>query len=193
MICQASVPNEASFFALHFPIVRFPFSHRDIIETNLQNLNIPSPVLLCRHLALPAQCREPRSELVFTLASSPLLGPGPADRPSINRLPPAERRRRGQSGGRWGAPAGRPAAPLRSPRRASPAGGALAAPAFSKARTGQVRSGDRDGVRGRAAAGGPGRLQEREGTRSPFMHTPALEWAAIRVCGHTRALTGFGL
>ncbi|XP_047595057.1 lysine-rich arabinogalactan protein 19-like isoform X2 [Lutra lutra] len=115
MICQTSVLKDARFFALHFPIVRFPFSHRDIIETNLQNLNIPSRVLLCRHLALSAQCREPRSALVFTLASPPLLGPRPADRPSIIRPPPAERRRRGQSGGRWGAPAGPPAAPRRSP------------------------------------------------------------------------------
>lgn len=184
MICQTSVLKDARFFALHFPIVHFPFSHRDITETDLQNLNIPSRVLLCRHPALSALCREPRSAVVFTLASPPLLRPGPADRPSIIRPPPAERRRSGQSGGRWGAPAGRPAAPRRSLPCAAPAGGALAAPAFSKARTRQVRPGDRDGVRGRARHGRPGGPQERRRTRSPLMPTPALDWSDSRGCGH---------
>lgn len=46
MICQTTVLNYAGFFALHFPVVRFPFSHRHVIETNVQNLNIASRILL---------------------------------------------------------------------------------------------------------------------------------------------------
>jgi hypothetical protein len=60
MICQTSVQNHVQFYPLHFPIVCFSFSHRDIIEANLENLNIPGPVLLCRHLALSAPCRAVR-------------------------------------------------------------------------------------------------------------------------------------
>lgn len=139
MICQTSALNYAGFFALYFPIARFPFSHRDLIETNLRNLNIPSRVLLCRRLALCARCRAVRSALVFTLAGSP-AAPTAAGRQAIHH-PPSPRRAPSAPANRaagGAAPAGRPAVSLGSPRRASRAGGALASP---RALQGQNRTG----------------------------------------------------
>lgn len=90
MICQTSVLNYARFFALHFARVRFAFSHRDRIETHLQNLNIPSRVLLCLRLALPARCREALRARVFTFPAPRRSDPGwETGRSSSAPLPPS--------------------------------------------------------------------------------------------------------
>lgn len=87
MICQTSGQNSARFLALHFPRARSAFSHRDGLETHLQNLNVPSRVLLCLRLALPAPARRLRA-CAFLPSARPAARTR-AGRPSITtRLPP---------------------------------------------------------------------------------------------------------
>ena len=87
MICQTSIQNSARFLALHFPRARFAFSHRDGLETHLQNLNVPSPVLLCLRLALPAPAGKLRA-CAFLPSARPAVRTPAGDRPSITHPAP---------------------------------------------------------------------------------------------------------
>ncbi|XP_017373759.1 uncharacterized protein LOC108295919 [Cebus imitator] len=104
------------FFALHFTIARLPFSHRNRTESNLQNANIPSPVLLCRHLAVCAGHGAARARSPF-----PQRPPAARTRDCRQAIhhPPSSRRASSvaaaanpAAGG--AAPEGQPAASLRS-------------------------------------------------------------------------------
>lgn len=194
MFCRGNALNYAGFFALHFPIVRFPFSHRDGIETNLQNLNIPSRVPLCRHLAPRAEYRAVGARSYFH--SRPPAARTAAGRQAIHHPPPpAARKRHRQRGGRWASTCGTarrfpplsaprlpgwrcPRKPLRSPRPE--------ADRYARV-TGPVCALSPPLVAGRAAGTWEGR------TQPPCLHAPALDWSATHVRVATRTLPGSGL
>ncbi|XP_013367879.1 PREDICTED: uncharacterized protein LOC106148119 [Chinchilla lanigera] len=111
-----------SSFTLHFPILSFPSSRREIIETNLQNLNTASPILLCNHLA-PRAGHRAAPERPYLQAGASRLDAA-ADSPSIIRLLPP-RSSRGQWAPGGAAPAGRA---LPCARRAAPRLGGQRAP-----------------------------------------------------------------
>lgn len=141
MICQTSGQNSARFLALHFPRARSAFSHRDGLETHLQNLNVPSRVLLCLRLALPAPARRLRA-CAFLPSARPAARTR-AGRPSITHPAPARLAAAASRAAGRATPADRlpqPCSTLRSPPGLAVPWGS---PAFSEARTGQVRSGDR--------------------------------------------------
>ena len=142
MICQTSIQNSARFLALHFPRARFAFSHRDGLETHLQNLNVPSPVLLCLRLALPAPAGKLRA-CAFLPSARPAVRTPAGDRPSITHQAPARLAAVASRAAGRATPADLPPHPCSTLR--SPPGLAVpwGSPAFSEARTGQVGSGDR--------------------------------------------------
>lgn len=89
MICQTSVLDYARFFALRFPRERLAFSRRDIIETNLQDLNIPSRVLCAGVLLSSLLCAGWSAARVFTFPAPRRSDPGrETGHPSPALLPP---------------------------------------------------------------------------------------------------------
>lgn len=170
MICQTTVLNYAGFFALHFPVVRFPFFHPHVIETNVQNLNVASWVLLA-----PAAWWYPPlgawAEARSDAHSRPRAGrrtghPSPALLP--RRVPRPTRQQVGPHLGGSRPP---------SPPRAAAAASALAAPAIARPEPRKDASAPGSACALRRAPGG---RQERAGgghaaplgTRLPWIGPP---------------------